>query len=388
MTTADQVAELADHVRQHRQFAFDTEFVMEDVAAAEVCLIQVATEERVFLVDALTGVDVSPIWELVVDPQIETIVHAGQEDLAICVQAVGKPPRNVFDVQIAAGLVSAEYPLSLAKLAQSLIHVRLHKTQTLTDWRRRPLSVEQLRYAEEDVSHLPRIRRLLGKRLDKHGRVEWANEEHRRFEDIRLYRQSDSQRLGRVKGVGSLNGKQLAVATELMIWREDMARRLNRPARTILKDHLLSEIARTGLSHPEQIGSLRGINLSRRHMVELCEVLEQAAQIPPERWPEPKSGRLETPRETVLTTLVTAVLRSEARRLNVAYGLAASKRHIQELVRACPAGDAKPNRPLALLGGWRGEVFGELLLALLQGRSAIRVGDPASDAILQVGDGR
>ncbi len=384
VTAAEQVAELCEHVAAERQFAFDTEFVMEDVAAPEVCLIQIATEHRVFLVDTLTGVDVSPIWELVVDPAIETIVHAGQEDLAICFHAAGKAPRNVFDIQIAAGLVGTDYPLSLARLAQNLIHVRLHKTQTLTDWRRRPLSAEQLRYAEEDVSHLPRIRRLLGKRLDKHGRVEWATEEHSRFEDIRLYRQTDSQKLGRVKGVGSLGGKQLAVATELVLWRDEMARKLNRPARTILKDHLLSEIARTGLSQPDHIANLRGINLSKRQLVELSAVLEQAAQIPPERWPEPKGGRPETPRETILTTLITAVMRSETRRLNVAYGLAATKKNIQELVRACPNGDARPNRSLAMLEGWRGEAFGEMLLALLQGRSAVRVGEHDGEAILRL----
>ncbi len=384
----EQIDQVCADARTQGRFAFDTEFVMEDVAKAEVCLIQLALEDGVFLVDQYKGLDMTPIWALVADPEVETVAHAGQEDLNLCVHAFGKAPRNVFDVQIAAGLVGPDYPLSLTRLAQTILHIRLHKSQTLTDWRKRPLSAEQKRYAVEDVAYLLRIRRKLGEQLDRAGRESWAREEFSRLEDIRLYRRTESDRLRRVKGVGHLTPQQLAVATELMLWREQMAEKLNRPARAVLKDHLLSEIARTGLSQPKQIRSLRGINLSNRHVEDLCSVLQRALELPPQRWPEVKSGRPETARETVLTVLMTAVIRSECLRLNLAYALTAAKRDIQELVRSRlehgrhphGTGKGKGKRTPRLLRGWRGEAIGTSIEAVLARKASVQIDfdDPAT----------
>jgi len=369
----EQIDGICAAARGEGRFAFDTEFVMEDVSKPDVCLVQLATEEDVYLVDQYVGLDMAPIWGLLVDPEVETVVHAGQEDLGLCVQAVGKAPRNVFDVQIAAGLVGPDFPLSLARLAQSLLHLRLHKSQTLTDWRKRPLSAEQRRYAAEDVAHLLRIRRKLGKQLQQIQREDWAREEFSRLEGIRYYRRTETQRLARVKGAGSLAPRQLAVATELMLWREQMADRLNRPARAVLKDHLLTEVARTGLSQPKQVRSLRGVNLGARHVEDLCRVVQRALEIPPQRWPETKTGKPETPRETILTTLITAVIRSECQRLNVSYSLTAAKKDIQELVRWHADGTRKSKRTPRLLRGWRGHTLGASLEAVLAGKASVHV---------------
>lgn len=421
------VDDMCAAVRAAGRFAFDTEFVMEDVSQTQVCLIQVATDDAVYLVDALAGVETAPIWALVADGDVETVVHAGQEDLGLCVQATGRPPRNVFDVQVAAGLVGPDYPLSLAKLVQAHLHVRLHKSQTLTDWRKRPLSADQKRYAVEDVAYLLPVRRKLGRRLAELKREDWAREEFDRLEQMELYRRSDDERLRRVKGVGALAGRALAVAMELMVWREQWSEKLNRPARIVLKDHLLVEIARTGVTQPQQVRALRGINLGARQIEHLCETLRSAAEIPPQRWPESKAVEPETPRETVLTTLLTAVLRSECLRLNVAYALAATKKDIQQLVRAAlPSRDCKgvlpepsraepshvrkgagtePSRaessrdrkgvppgrnrhgllPVSsLLSGWRGRTFGRVVDDVLTGTGAVRVGPGDADGILSV----
>ena len=112
--------DLARRCRAAERFAFDTEFVMEDRFEAEVCLVQVATKDDVAIVDPLLDLDLSALWALVADPTVETVVHAGQEDLGLCVQHTGATPRAVFDVQIAAGLAGYDYPLSLQKLVQAL----------------------------------------------------------------------------------------------------------------------------------------------------------------------------------------------------------------------------------------------------------------------------
>lgn len=365
--------EFCAHIREEKAFAFDTEFVMEDRYKSELCLVQLATSEAVCLVDPQQRVDLSPLWELVCDPGIETVVHAGQEDLGLCVQHTDQVPHRVFDVQIAAGLAGHDFPISLQKLADITLGVRLRKSRTLTDWRRRPLSAEQVNYAAEDVGYLLAVRKSLHRQLSKRKRIPWAKEEFARFERFALYHPSEESRVQRVKGMGALSPKQLAVATEVLEWREEVAQRRNRPARTVLKDHLLVEIARHNLSSPEEIGTLRGVNLSRRDIRSLCDVMQQAAAIPSERWPTRKARHPEAPRETALIALATAVLRSYCLDQSLAYSLCATKKSITDLVRYRLRGAPAEAEVPELLLGWRGETVGAALDEVIAGRSAVSV---------------
>jgi ribonuclease D len=371
--TPEQLQELCGTIQSEGRFAFDTEFVMEDRYEPEVCLLQIATDSRVSLIDPFLDFDLQPIWELVADEKIETVVHAGQEDLALCVQHIGKVPRNVFDVQIAAGFVGYDYPLSLQKLIQLSLRVRVHKTKTLTDWRRRPLTAAQLRYAAEDVAFLLPIRAHVDRLLAEHKRTDWAHEEFRRFEDLSLYGRVEEEKVRRLKGTANMDGQQLAVVTALLNWREGLAEQLNRPVRTVLKDHLLVEIARLGLSTHEEIRDLRGINLSEKNVRLMGNVVKEALALPPEHWPEPLPRVNEIPGEDVLIALLTAVIRSHCLKNDIAYGLASTKGMISELVRSRitrPAADAKPPE---LLTGWRAQAIGAVADSVLSGTSAVRV---------------
>src|SRR3954468_16277029 len=154
IATPGQLRELVDHVREAGRFGFDTEFVSEDTFEPVLCLIQVATRERLAVVDPQAVGDLAPFWGLVHDPAIEVVMHAAGEDMRICLLRTGAVPRRVFDVQIAAGLVGYSYPLSLVNLVFQALRVSLPGSETRTDWRRRPLSPGQLRYALDDVRYL------------------------------------------------------------------------------------------------------------------------------------------------------------------------------------------------------------------------------------------
>src|SRR5689334_23738372 len=116
ITTAAELEELVAHPRAAGRFAFDTEFVSEETYEPVLCLVQVATRERLAAIDALAVRDLSPLWQLVIDPAVEVVMHAASEDLRICRFQTGTVPRRVYDVQIAAGLVGFGYPLSLVNL--------------------------------------------------------------------------------------------------------------------------------------------------------------------------------------------------------------------------------------------------------------------------------
>jgi ribonuclease D len=379
-----QIEELCSQARRRGRFAFDTEFVMEDRFAPELCLVQVATDESVAVIDPFNDLDLGPVFGLISDPGIETIVHAGQEDLSICVHRTGTAPRCVYDVQIAAGLAGYEYPLSLQKLIRTTAHVRLHKSKTLTDWRRRPLTQAQIRYAADDVAYLLAARDRIGQRLAARKREGWADEEFQRFEDMSLYRRAEEEKLSRVKGSGSLEGRQLAILREVLAWREGVAEKLNRPMRALLKDHLAVEIAKHGLATFKEVRDLRGINLSDRHVRALCDVVVQAAALPESAWPAAAPRDTETPDETALIALATGVVRSVCAEHDLAYGLVATKRSIHQLVRHClGTGEAGANST-ELLRGWRAEAVGTLAQDVLLGKRAIRVKPARGSAVIRV----
>lgn len=384
VTRQDELDRLCEQVRQERRFAFDTEFVMEDCFEADVCLVQIATAGEIAIVDPFLDVNLAPVWSLVTDPEIEVVVHAGQEDLALCVQHSSQVPTHIFDVQMAAGLLGYTYPLSLQKLVQKLLHIRLHKAKTLTDWRKRPLTRSHISYGAEDVCYLLAIRDRIGKRLIQKRRVEWATEEFRRFENLSLYQREEEDKLARVKGSGVLKGCQLAIMRDLLTWRDTLAQRWNRPVRIVLKDHLLIEIARLELGTVEDIRDLRGLTLNAHDLQELCDVVNKALQLPEDQWPTRPKREVESPTESAITALLTGIIKSCCVDNEIAYGLAASKRSIHELVQHVCRGDSDDNGSVELLRGWRRDAFGELLVNILRGDSSVRIVNPRNAPSLEI----
>ena len=136
ISTHCQLQELVGHVRTAGRFGFDTEFVSEDTFEPVLCLVQVATRDRLAVIDPQSVPDLSPFWDLVHDSSLQVVMHAAGEDMRICLLRTGAVPRRIFDVQIAAGLVGYSYPLSLVNLVAQVLRLSLPGSETRTDWRR------------------------------------------------------------------------------------------------------------------------------------------------------------------------------------------------------------------------------------------------------------
>jgi ribonuclease D len=372
ITTQADLETLCAELRTQSSFAFDTEFVMEDVYRPEVCVVQLATERLTAVVDPFQVDDLAPVWALVADENIEVIVHAGMEDLAICQEQGGQTPRNVFDCQLACGLVTTDFPLSLARLTRFLLGVRLHKSQTLTDWRKRPLTDAQVEYAADDVRYLPAARRALARKLEKTGRTEWAAEEMARFHQPETYVRGPDEKVLKLKGAGSLDGQGLAVAAELVKARSRLAAQYNRPARVVVRDHLLVEIARHRWTESQDIRTLRGINLKPAALRDLGEAVRRGEALPPEAWPTPAPVDDESEAEAALAMLVGAVLRSRCADLGIAHQLVATRKDIRAFVRVMVRG-LECAASIALCAGWRKSQFGDLLRGVLAGDRSVAV---------------
>jgi ribonuclease D len=379
IATPEALGELVGHIRQSGRFAFDTEFVSEETFEPVLCLVQVATESRLAVVDPFRVGDLAPFWETVVDPSIEVVMHAAGEDLRICRLQTGTLPRRVFDVQIAAGLVGFGYPLSLGNLVHQALKVSLLGGETRTDWRRRPLSEAQLRYALEDVRHLLDLADKLGAELGRLDRVDWAEDEFAAFLDG-IENRADEDRWRRLSGLHMLNRRGLEVARRLSGWRTADARRANRPLRSVLRDDLLVAIARRQPSNRRDLEALRDFN--RPHLLskgnEILGVVAEAQAVPAEDLPEPAERHDDGPGLSMVVSLLSATLSQACAQGRVAVGLAGSSNDLKDLVRWYVDGQDEGRAP-DVLKGWRREICGRTLLDVLSGRRALRIVDPESE---------
>ncbi|MEZ6134198.1 MAG: ribonuclease D [Pirellulaceae bacterium] len=249
VNTNEQLPELVQSVASADLIGIDTEFVAEDCYRPDLCLLQVSTRDQVYIVDPKGIADLSAIWELIVSPDRTVIVHAGREEILFAYRATGKIIPRLFDIQIAVGLLGGEYPASYGKLLQRVLGEIVPKGETRTDWRKRPLTKAQLEYAALDVLFLPRAFDALTEQLNELGRLSWLTDELAR-KQANLINYEEQEGWYRMSGVQSLHGKQLGVVRALWQWRDDRAREKDMPARRVLRDDLIVELARRSSADP------------------------------------------------------------------------------------------------------------------------------------------
>jgi ribonuclease D len=369
------------HLAACPHFGFDTEFVGEQTYHPRLCLVQVATPERLYLIDPESVGPLDLFWDVVVDPAHLVIVHAGREEVRLCHLWTGRTPGNFFDLQIAAGLVGSGYPLSHAALVSQLLGIQMVKGETLTEWRSRPLTQQQIRYAFDDVRYLLPLWTRLAERLELGGRAAWAQEEFARLAEHAAPEEPAADRWRKLRGVGTLDRRRLAVVRELYRWRTDTATRHDRPARAIVRDDLLVEIARRSPSRVRDLQVIRG--LPHRHLAAIVEVVQRAQAFPLEECPALAPREQDPPQMALISNILTAVLGDLCAKNQLAANLVANGNDVRLLARARLQGEPLPAK--SLLGqGWRSRHVLPELLAVLEGRRWVRIADPTAEAPLLV----
>ncbi len=377
---AEELLGLIEDARRAGRLAFDTEFVSEETFEPVLGLVQVATPDRLVAIDPLApGLDLAPLWDLILDPAIDVVMHAAGEDLRIGWIRTGQLPARVFDTQIAAGLVGYSYPLSLVNLVSQVLGITLSGSETRTDWRRRPLSDAQVHYALDDVRHLLAVADRLTAQLDRLDRRSWAEDEFRSFIGA-VQGRVDQERWRKLPGLAGLNRRSLEVARRMAVWREEEARRLNRPLRQVLRDDLLVGIARRQPRNKRDLEALRDFN--RPALVaksrEILDVIAEGLATPDPQLPEPFERFDDGPGIQMVTSMLHATMANRCAKHGLSAGLVGTTSDLKDLVRWRLDGRSDPSRP-DLLSGWRSEVCGQALLDVLDGRLALRIQDPTAD---------
>lgn len=354
----------------------DTEFLWERTYAPLICLVQINVDGQIVVADPLDGIDLEPVAEVIEDPAVEIVMHAPHADLVAFAMRYDTTPSNVFDTQLAAGFAGLSAGLSYEKLVLETIGVRVQPSESFSDWSRRPLSAKQLRYAAEDVEHLPAMTDHIVETLTEMGRLEWAQEElARRFTDRSRLGTRPEEAWRKVSRRGKLGGRDLSVLRELAAWRERTARRRDTPASWVIKDPTLVELARRKPRTAKDAVRVRGVDAGMRasdqndliKAVELglTDTLVEDSSPPP---------RMVRRRVTVAKGLTTALLRARCEGADIASELVGTSADVEDLIAwvATSEDQRDPSRTPALLLGWRAE-FGNDLVDLIEGRVRLRL---------------
>ena len=256
ISTHQALLDFCQRAREFDAIAVDTEFLRERTFHPRLCLVQIATPAESVAVDPLVIDDLSPLAELMADESVTKVFHACSQDMEVMLHTVGALPRPIFDTQVAAAFLGERQQISYGALVQTFCGVSLPKTESLTDWSRRPLTDKQIEYAIDDVKYLivaytemmSRLRELAGwtgaRRVASAGRR------------VALSRRS-SRAFRKVKRINSCSRHQLGIARELAAWREDRAERRNiRASRSVSDDTLLALVS--AIRAREEFRSIRG----------------------------------------------------------------------------------------------------------------------------------
>jgi ribonuclease D len=359
-----------EKIAKSNVFGFDTEFVSEESFRPELCLVQVATPEDLFVIDAIAVGSLGAFWDLVTDGKRNVIVHAGREEIRICQHLSGKAPARLFDIQVAAGLIGVGYPAGYGTLVQTFAGTRLSKQETLTDWRIRPLTSEQITYAFDDVRYLLECHEKISARLLELDRIDWAEEE---FADLQARSNLDEpigERWRKVKGTGGFDRKRLAMVREIVAWREEFAAKRNRPPRTILRDDLIADIVKRNPQKAQDILAFRGVQ--HRDSEEIMAAIQKARALPPDALPLQDETKPDAPQVGLIGQVMAGLLGDLCNRKSLVPGLVATSSDLRELVRSkIDNTSLSGNNSLAI--GWRLKHVFPVLMDFLEGKTSLRL---------------
>jgi ribonuclease D len=369
IATTEALDALCQRMRGETFVTVDTEFMRERTYWPELCLVQIAGEHEVAVIDAeAEGLDMTSLGVLFADAAVTKVFHAARQDIEIFVLRYGDVPRPMFDTQVAAMVAGFGDQVGYDALVSNLTGGTIDKAHRFSDWSVRPLSEAQINYAAADVTYLREVYLRLNRRLEQDNRLGWVAEEMAILNNPATYRTDPETAWERLRP-RSTNRRFLHVLKEVAAWREKEAQRVNIPRQRLIKDEALLEIAATAPANTDALARVRGVTrgfAEGRSGTALLDVLAATRRIPDADLPAVPQHRDTARPSAALVSLLKVLLAAKSEQHHVAPRLVASSDDIDRLA-------LEDNPDVAALHGWRREVFGTDALLLKQGRIALGV---------------
>jgi ribonuclease D len=348
---------LVQKARQTDAVALDTEFVWERTYYPQLGLIQIAlSDEECYLIDPIAIKDLSSLGKLLSDRSVIKILHDAPQDLTILQSATGAVPQNIFDTRLAAGFSDFPATLSLANLIKELLDIDLAKTETRTNWVKRPLTENQVDYALDDVRYLRAIRVLLLTRIIGPKIKSWLQEELNLLNNPANYNGiTDNGRYRKIRGSSSLGRQGLAILKNLAIWRDGMAQKRDRPRGHIIKDIGLIEISKLQPEDVECLASKTSLSEKAisRYGKNIIAIISATKEQDSSLYPLQKQpARLNNNEKKTLENL-NGLISLKCDLLGIAPSLIGNSSELKQLTKTLQANKPKEIEPLRQTSGWR-----------------------------------
>ena len=348
--------EICNQLCKEPILAIDTEFFRETTYFPHLGLVQIASPDCIVCIDPLAFDARQGLARLLLDPAITKIFHSCIQDMEVLYQYLGELPSPVIDTQIAAAMLGQDEQIGYAKLVEEQMDVQLEKSQTRTNWLKRPLTKKQIEYAGDDVLYLiPIYHKLVTELKNKH-REAWLIEDStwvcsdktRFFPDMKNCWQ-------RIKGIYKLDGIQLCLAQAISQWREQHAIKKDVTRRRAIPDDLVIQIA---IAQPGNVDTLKKTGaisrwLDDEDLASLASVINQGLKTPPGEWPSINKQK-PTPEEKDRLNNILDLLNKKSGELGIAQSVLCSRKEVEKLING--------ERDIQVLKGWRLDCIGRELL--------------------------
>lgn len=375
ISTYEELSAFCERAARFNAIAVDTEFLRERTYHPRLCLVQVATPDECVVIDVIAIDNLAPLAILMRDEGTVKVFHACSQDMEVLNYTLGALPAPIFDTQVAAAFLGERMQTSYNGMVHAFCGVTLPKSESLSDWSRRPLTPEQVEYALDDVRYLIKAYDVIMERLDESGRASWVLDEIKPLTDRSHYVVDRRVAFKRVKRVNSLTRRQLAVARELAAWREARAEYSNIPRKWLMSDEVLIALSKRPPHDAASLRRVRGTEqLSDADVAGALSVIARGESCPADKYPfiarthKPASPELES-----VIDLMYALIRLVGERSGVATAMIASRDDLVDYV------DHPQDSPLR--EGWRFELVGTLIDDLLNGDIGLTVKDRALEIL-------
>ena len=372
LDTPEALRRFVDENRDVEWMAFDTEFIGEKRYFTLLCLIQVATENGYYFIDPIAIENLDGFIDLLENPNICKITHAGENDYRLMYQEFECIPKNVFDTQVAAGFVGYPYPISFRGIVEGETGIHIAKGFAVTDWERRPLQPKQLKYALEDVLYLREIQQSLLQKLEASNRLDWAQTEFAVWETPDYYYRDPYADVFKGQLINRLKTQDQVFLLRLHDWRRGEAERRNHSKEMVLQSKLIAPIVR---AVPQGLKSMRNNRRLSDRLVDrhgktflgLYEdppsprELEVLERVPPRRAEE-------DPRYELMTEMLYLMVSYKCMEEDMAISIVLPRGVLKDM-----KADRDQKLPPELQSGWRRHFLGDDLVNWMENRDRLKL---------------
>ena len=358
LETQESITSFASSILNTDRIGIDTEFIRTRTFFPKLCLLQISSEQHSICIDVLKKNNLTLIWKEIFDPNKLKILHSARQDLEIFYLINKKIPPNIFDTQIAASLLGYSSQIGIKQLLKQELDIEINKTETRSDWSKRPLNAKQIQYAIEDVKHLVSLHSVLKKKLIDKGRYDWVLEDSSKIMSNPKDFFDPHHSWKRISEIKNLRKKYQNLAVKLAIWRETTAMEIDLPRQWALNDKSLIKIAKTKPNSLDQFNrlSIDTSNLKIIHQEQILNIISQDLNATDKsRTLKQKKRKLHL--DPNLLKNFRKCIDEKALELNIPSDILASKKDCLSMLN-----DTNNSR---LLNGWRKKVIGARLLKLL-----------------------